>query len=428
VLYQNPWWSTGSVPGELVPEKTRFVFKELRDSLQRPGIELLLGPRNTGKTTLIYHLIDHLLKRGVDPRRILYCSFEDRSLRFPRVLDDYQHGILQKRLTDTPAYFFLDEIHYLEGWEPKLMYLRDAYPKLKIVATSSVALDRMMSESRRARFRIHRLPPLSFLEFLHLRGEAVPRVEGAVRYRDFEAMLRLNLSFYTKRGFPEIVSAGDRFARRYIREFLLTRIVFRDIWEVFEAKDMGLVRDIAELLISNPGAPVNVNALASEFKRARLTIHNVLEYLELTYLVRPLPNLRGPKLRPSRKNTKFYPLHSSLTYALRDEEPDERKVIETLISCSVNALGYCMTGGSEIDFVLRANGRPFPIAISLSDRITDRNLRGLRNFCRRFGTPRGIMITRSATGRLRWAELVPAYLFLAYPLKAIESALGPYLR
>jgi len=423
VLYQNPWWTTGSVPAELLPAKPRYAFKELRSSLTQKGIDLLVGPRNAGKTTLIYQLIDHLLKKGTNPKHILYCSFDERKTRLPRLLDDYQRGILQKPLSNSQVYFFFDEIHKLEGWEPKLMYLNDTHPKLKIVATSSMALDLMMSQSRRSRFRFHHLSPLSFSEFLHFKGEQIPRVEGLVSPRDFESMLRLNFPLYTCRGFPEIVEMGERFARRYIREFLLTRIIYRDIWEAFEVKDMNLVRDIADLLISNPGYVVNVNSLASELGKARITVRNVLDYLEFTYLIKRLPNLRGPKLNPSRKNLKAYPIHSSLLFAVREEEPNESQLVETLACCELDASGYWSTGVSEVGFVVRVGSKVLPVEVNLNDRITEANLRGLRNFCRRFKIPRGILLTRSMRGQMRWAELIPAYLFLTYPKKYLSSLL-----
>jgi hypothetical protein len=408
----------------MLPAKARYVFKGLRECLARKQIDLIVGPRNAGKTTLLYQLIDHLLKTGTDPKHILYCSFDERRVRFPRVLNDYQRGIVKGDLAKERVYFFLDEIHKLEGWEPKLMYLNDTHPKLKIVATSSMALDLMMGQARRARFRFHHLQPLSFSEFLHFRGEPIPRVEGLVSSRDFESMLRLNFQAYARRGFPEIVEVGERFVRRYIREFLLTRIIYRDIWEVFEVKDMSLVRDIADLLISNPGYVVNVNSLASELGKARITVRNVFDYLEFTYLIRRFPNLRGPKLTPSRKNLKVYPVHSSLVFAVREEEPEEKRLVEVLVSSEVKSLGYWSTGVSEVGFVVRVGDKLVPIEVNLSDRLTEADFRGLKNFCRRFKTERGILLTRTMRGQMKWAELIPAYLFLAYPKKFLSAVVS----
>ncbi len=72
----NPWWETGSVPDALVPPYRRRDFFVVRNRLQEGLITALAGPRQVGKTTLMYQLIKDMLAQGVAPRRVLFVSFD----------------------------------------------------------------------------------------------------------------------------------------------------------------------------------------------------------------------------------------------------------------------------------------------------------------------------------------------------------------
>jgi hypothetical protein len=416
VLKENPWWGTGEVPRDFLPSKSRFAFKRLRETIGEETIDLITGPRYAGKSTLMFQLIDHLLGLGVDAKNILYHPFDEERVDLLQLVNDYQKAVLKKKLRDERVYMFLDEICKLKNWKTVLGLLRDANPKLKLVISSSI--DLAITAKEKAAFAVHRIPPLTFAEFLHLKGERIPRVEGVVEAETFEGMLRVNLRDFLKRGFPEIIETSDRFARRYTQDLVLGRIIYRDIWETFGVKDMGLVRDLSQVLLSNPSYTVNVNQLASELGKARKTVRNVLDYLRSSFVIKELTNFRGGKLAPSRKNQKVYPTHCSFAAA-----EDEEVLAKTLVCNEIDTMGYWSSGSSEIDFLARVEGRIIPVAVNLKDRITSADLRGVRNFCRRFGVERGVVVTREDRGRMNWAELVPLHLFAVYPEKYLISGL-----
>ncbi|MEW6593019.1 MAG: hypothetical protein AB1305_05025 [Candidatus Hadarchaeota archaeon] len=215
-----------------------------------------------------------------------------------------------------------------------------------------------------------------------------------------------------KRGFPEIIEASDSFAKRYVKDILLGRIIYRDIWEAFNVKDMGLVRDLSELLLAAPGSVVNVNSLADELDKARKTVSNVLDYLEFSFVLKMFQNLRGPKLTPSRKDQKAYPTHCS--FAPTD---DETLLAKTLVCNAVETLGYWTSGSSEVDFLVRVGTNTIPVSVNLKDSLTDSDLAGIKNFCRRFNLMRGVVVTKEQRGRMKWADLIPLHIFLSNPEK-----------
>ena len=60
----------------------------------------------------------------------------------------------------------------MKGWEVNLKSLVDTYPMVKFIASGSAAaeLKRKSDESGAGRFTDFSLPPLTFYEYIHLKG------------------------------------------------------------------------------------------------------------------------------------------------------------------------------------------------------------------------------------------------------------------
>src|SRR5262249_708228 len=81
---QNPWWENTTVAGlaSRFPFK-RFLFARLLDQIhqvQSQRAVILMGPRQVGKTVLLWQIIDALLDTGYPAPNIVYCNFDDPRL------------------------------------------------------------------------------------------------------------------------------------------------------------------------------------------------------------------------------------------------------------------------------------------------------------------------------------------------------------
>jgi hypothetical protein len=403
----NPWWEAGRVPKEFLPPRKRELFGELERALKKRFIDVIIGLRRTGKSTLMFQLIDHLLEQGTDPRALLYFSFDERSADLKEIVREYEERVLRAPLRDARVFVFLDEIHKLPRWAEELKLLYDLNPKLKLVVSGSASLNLMRGahESLAGRALFHRLDPLSFREFLHLRGERVPPPED---FELWERRLAISFQDYLRKGFPEVIHASDWEARRYVRELVLERVIYRDIPESFHADDIELLKLLTEHVCSKPGLVLNVDSLSKDLGRARKTIRNYLEYLELTFVIRRLRNLRGTLLAASRKNPKGYPYHPCI---LTSE--DETALVEAAVVSEVGGNYYWRLRGFEVDVVLK-DGSPLPVEVKYKAKIDERDLKGILAFCKRYKSKRGIVVTKSASGRRRGIRLVPLLYFLLY--------------
>ncbi len=146
----NRWWR-GETAFQLPPLR-RWLFSPLLTGLEQglAPVQVLRGPRQVGKTTLLNQLIDDLLRNGVQPHRIFRVQFDE--LRGLRGLEDpvleltrwFAANILKKSFHQAAndgerAYIFLDEVQNLRDWAPQVKHLVDMNP-VRILVTGSSAL------------------------------------------------------------------------------------------------------------------------------------------------------------------------------------------------------------------------------------------------------------------------------------------------
>jgi len=130
-----------------------------------------MGPRRVGKTVMIHHAIDKLLREGIPAQSIGYISVDHpiyNNLGLDDLVDHYAKAT-GTDYTKQETFLFFDEIQYLKDWERYLKLLVDRYPLMQgIVSGSAAALRLKSTESGAGRFTDFLLPPLTFHEYLHL--------------------------------------------------------------------------------------------------------------------------------------------------------------------------------------------------------------------------------------------------------------------
>nr|HRC84347.1 AAA family ATPase [Thermoanaerobaculia bacterium] len=179
IALENPWWDeAAAVPSTFTALRPRpyinLLYPLVRDRAVRRA-PVLMGPRRVGKTYLIHHCIDRLLRDGVDPKHVCYISVDVPTyvnLSLERFLELYAEAT-GVSVQNEPTYIFFDEIQYLREWERHLKTLVDTFPLAKFVASGSAAaaLRLKSRESGAGRLTDFLLPPLTFFEYLDLLGE-----------------------------------------------------------------------------------------------------------------------------------------------------------------------------------------------------------------------------------------------------------------
>ncbi len=419
----NGWWTLGHVRAPLLQRYKRKLYGSMARYLERRQAFLIWGMRRVGKTVLVFQLIDELLRSGVDPRHVLYFSFDETPTPDVRdVLETYQREVLHSALdtTEDRIYVFFDEIQKGRDWENRIKVAYDLYPNVKFVLTgsASVSLGKKSKESLAGRMMTFLLEPLSFEEFLELSGKDVAEIlkSPALWDREMEPLLH---RYMTSGSFPELVGEDDEeYARNYIMNNVVERVLYRDIPQEFGLRDVELLKSLMYIFAKNPGAIVNFAELSKNLGRDQRTISDYVEYLEYGLLIRLVHNYRGSPLASARKLKKAYLGTPNIALAFGPPQfTATPRLLENLVLMRTGAR-FFYRNSFEVDFVL-VNDDETLTAIEVKEG-SGRGLEQLKRFSKHFPerVARSILVTgaggthRTPTSTTERVSVVPMWEFL----------------
>jgi predicted AAA+ superfamily ATPase len=78
--YENPWWVSKAVHSAYQNMQKRLYFDLFYPFVKEKDIRravVLMGPRRVGKTVMMFHSIDQLIKEEVDPQKIFFVGIDN---------------------------------------------------------------------------------------------------------------------------------------------------------------------------------------------------------------------------------------------------------------------------------------------------------------------------------------------------------------
>lgn len=262
----------------------QLQLKNLSAKLQKGKVIVLYGPRRSGKTTLLHHLLE-----GRSGYKLV--SGEDRF-----VADYLSSQSIEKlkSFVGKSELLVIDEAQKVENIGLNLKLLIDHVPGLAIIATGSSAFDlaRKMGEPLTGRKKVLRLFPLSQME--------LDQIESPEQRA---AHLESRLLFGS---YPEVVLMNSDEERKEYLLQLVQDALFRDILEYDGIKKARKLIDLLQLIAFQIGKEVSYNELATQLGMSKTTVERYLDLLEQTFV---LINVRAfsRNLRSEiSKNSRYY--------------------------------------------------------------------------------------------------------------------------
>lgn len=353
----NPWWTTGQIPADVQQMNRRLYldsfYKLVRNVGVRRGI-VLMGPRRVGKTIMIYHTIERLIKDGINPQSIIYLSIDTpiyNGMSLEMLLNIAKKS-LAKLPTDEGFYVFYDEVQYLKDWELHLKSLVDTYRSTRFIVSGSAAaaLKMKSDESGAGRFHDFALPPLTFNEYIHLQGLdrlIVPR-KLEWNQREFDAfdtidMTQLNehfIRYINYGGYPEVVFSKEiqQDPGRYMRRDIVDKVMLKDLPGLYGINDTQELYRLFIHIAYRSGCEFSYDEMSQESGIRKDVIRKYLTYLESAFLVKVIHRVDANAKRMQRiTQFKIYLTNPSLRCALFSPLTEADKALGSMVETALFA-------------------------------------------------------------------------------------------
>ena len=376
----NPWLTDANKWPEctqrFIPEP--FVSRLITPSLLQNRVSLIIGPRQSGKSTLIWKL----LSRQSEP--CLYVNCEEPSLRelctSPSIFLDEADTIAPQARS-----FFFDEVQHLDEAGLFLKGLVDLRPDKPILATgsSSFHLRSKTRESLAGRAERHLILPFAFAELQP--HHHAPAVQAMEKKRLWKELLLWG-------GYPEVFLCQERQA---ILSRLVEAFILRDASDLYNIKNPRAFRRLLGLAASQTGDLTNFSNLAEILGISVNTTGQYLSILEESHIIRLVSPYVGGKRAEITSRPKIYFLDNGLRNALfggftpLEARTDSGRLMENLVFTELckytdpllDSIHFWRSSSqAEVDFVLVRGNRLIAVEVKASALKKPRISRSLRSF------------------------------------------------
>ncbi len=390
-----------------------YVRREIELRLEKlmtiPHIIALVGPRRSGKTTLLQQWIKKYPGS-------YYISFED-----PHMLQLFQEDIQAFAELYIKPYQLvcLDEFHYASEGGKLLKYIYDFYPDTKLIVSGSSALDITVKAIKFlvGRVVVVHLFPFSFREFLLARRkELLNYLENHPDLSDsplLDEVTKLWEEYVVYGGYPEVVLQEDVELKSTLLTNIYSTYLLREVREIVGLLDDYKFSLLLRALALQIGNMINFQELSSITGYNYRTLKHRLNLLEQTYVIKLIRPYFSNKRKELTKNPKVYFYDTGLRNAIINnfqklvERPDagslcENYVIGALERANLQPRFWRTKSRQEVDVVVERNGHLFPLEVKCIENF-HRLPSGLRAFIREYPVPQAWVLHR---GHRQWHQSI----------------------
>ncbi|HOI25595.1 MAG TPA: ATP-binding protein [Caldisericia bacterium] len=365
----------------------------------------LTGARRSGKTYLLYHQMDKLLRQGIPRERIVYINFEDERIPFSAdeldlILQSYRE--LHPSVDLSECYFFFDEIQEAPLWEKFVARIYESISKhIYLTGSNSTLLSREIATSLRGRTLNYEVYPLSFRELLSIFYPSLKQAKSA----DQAKIRALFQKFIYHGGFPEIVQQEEALRVKILQEYFNV-MMLRDLIERYQISQTAALKYFCKRLISSSAGDFSVYKVYLElksqgYKVSKDTLYEFQVYAEAIYLNRLLDKFDESFVKAELSRKKTYVIDQGLGTAMDFKFAQDRgRLLENTVGLELikygKYLAYAIQDSAECDFVVKDKNQimeAIQVAVHLDDQRTrNREVKGLVNTCKRYHLDRGTIL------------------------------------
>jgi uncharacterized protein len=262
---------------------SRIISEQIRARLFKGKAIIILGPRQSGKTTLVQSILQdypdqYRLFNGDEPDiRELFLNASSGKL---------------KSLMGDKRIMFIDEAQRISEIGISIKLMVDTYPDLQVIATGSSALELTghLREPLTGRKYEYLLLPLAYPELVQNSGRLA---------EDRQIPHRLIFGYY-----PEVVSNPGN--EKELLKLLADSYLFKDLFNLEQINKAPLLHKIIRALALQVGNEVSYNELGQLVDADRQTVEKYIDLMEKAYIVHRLPALKRNLRNEIKRGIKIY--------------------------------------------------------------------------------------------------------------------------
>ena len=385
----------------------RKLFSDLLSHLSQKEISIIIGPRQSGKTTLMDLLREHLDKKG---ERTLYLNLD---IEWDRPHFESQSALLRKielELSKQRGYVFIDEIQQKENAGLFLKGLFDLKLPYKFIVSGSGSLElkEKIHESLVGRKRLFELTTITFDEFIHHKTDYKYK-ENLSEFLEIEKdkTQQLLMEYMNFGGYPRVVLTSEQTEKVRIIDEIYRSILEKDIAYLLKIDKTDAFSALIKILSSQIGNLINYSELSSTLNISYQTVKKYLWYSQKIFLL----DLISPYARNVRKEITKSPVPYFWDLGLRNYalgvfghlgSPTECGFIfENLVflllkeqvKLRATKLNFWRTKDkAEVDFILERGRNAVPIEVKYKSLKKEEIPRSLRSFIEKYSPDEAYII------------------------------------
>jgi len=366
----------------------QIILKRLKE--KRRFIQILAGPRQTGKTTLARQVMESI------SMPVHYATADEPALKDTIWLEQ-QWEIARFSAKKQKALLILDEIQKIRGWSETVKRLWDEDTRnnrfiyVILLGSSPLLIQQGLTESLAGRFEII---PVTHWPFSEMRDAFGWELDQYIFFGGYP-------------GIADLITNGQR-VKNYIKDSLIETSVSRDILLMTRVDKPALLRRLFELSCLYSGQVLSYQKMLGQLQDAgnTTTLAHYLDLLSGAGLITGLSKYSGHRFRQRSSspkllvlNTALMSVYSHLTFQQTLQNPEIwGRFVESAVGAYLyNAiigknleLFYWLERNREVDFVM-ARGKEL-IAIEVKSSRRRNNLPGIKLFSTRFPVKKKLLV------------------------------------
>ena len=376
-------------------------LNKIRSFYDSDIIKVITGIRRCGKSFILRSIMNELLERGIEEKKIIYIPLDRRGYKNIKTPEELELKIESMLGKEDKYYLFIDEVQNVFGFESVVhAYAEEGY-SIFITGSNSYLLSDEISTKLTGRYLNFETFTLDFSEYLDMKSFFKKDINQDL-YLEFE-------EYVVNGGFPKTLEFDDIPTRQAYTRGIISEIFEKDVKTRKKIRNVPVYERVQAFLLNNYSAPFSLNNLLKclemeGYKTKATTVRGYIEDLKKAKIVYECNRFDLKSKTAIKRDQKYYLSDMAIYFAMNTDNrlsfgPSLENIIYLYLASHDYQISIGKIGKLECDFIVRKRNGDYAYIqvaytlqgedIKATERIKEREYRPFREI--RDGYPRYII-------------------------------------